>query len=118
MSHKTLEDIKQKLWKQLGFKSEKEYVEHLTKMERKAKDRGFTPYAEYDKTGIGLAYGRCSCIMAEEKHYIAKTLEESIENIKKEIKRTKERIKLDQLEHDKMNIEAIRARVDYTPECK
>ncbi len=118
MAHKTLEDIKKEPWKQLGFNSEKEYREHLAKQDRIAKERGFTPYAEYDKTGTALAYGRCSCIMTEEKHYIAKALEESIENIKKDIKRTKERIKLDELEQDKLNMEAIRVRVDHTPECK
>ena len=118
MTYKTLEDYKKEPWKQLGFKSETYYRAYLAKKERIAKERGFTPYSEYDKTGIALAYGRCSCIMAEEKHYIAKALEESIENIKKDIKITKERIKLDELEQDKLNMEAIRARVDNTPECK
>lgn len=67
--------------------------------------------------GITLAYGRCACIMPEEKSYIIKALEESIENIKKDINKTKERVKRDKLEQDGMNMESIRARVGFTPEC-
>ena len=69
-------------------------------------------------SGITLAYGRCSCIMPDEKRYIAKALEESIEDTKKIIKRTKARIKIDKLEQDKNNMQAIRARVGFTQECK
>lgn len=69
-------------------------------------------------TGITLAYGECSCLMPDEKHYIAKALEASIENTEKDMKRTKERIKKDKLEQDKMHMQAIRARVGFTPECK
>ena len=69
-------------------------------------------------SGITLAYGRCSCLMPDEKRYIAKALEESMENIEKDMKRTKERIKIDKLEREKMNMEYIRARVGFTPECK
>lgn len=69
-------------------------------------------------SGITLAYGKCPCIMPDEKSYIAKALEESIENTKKDLKRTKRRIKIDKLEQDKMNMETIRARVGFTPECK
>ena len=69
-------------------------------------------------SGITLAYGRCPCIIPDEKRYIAKALEESIENTEKDIKRTKERIKMDKLEREKMNMEYIRARVGYTPEYK
>lgn len=69
-------------------------------------------------SGITLAYGRCSCIMPDEKRYIAKALEESIEDTKKNIKRTKSRIKIDKLEQDKNNMQAIRARVGFTQDCK
>lgn len=69
-------------------------------------------------TGITLAYGRCSCIMHDEKYYITKALEESIENIKKIIKTTKGRTKIDRLEQEKANMQTMLARVGHTPECK
>lgn len=68
--------------------------------------------------GIPLAYGKCSCIMSNEKHIITKSLKESIRNIEKDIKRTKERTKIDKLEQDKGSMETILARVGFTPECK
>ena len=67
---------------------------------------------------ISLAYGRCSCIMPDEKRIITKALKESMRNIEKDIKRTKERIKIDELEQDKGNIVTMIARVGFTPECK
>ena len=69
-------------------------------------------------SGITLAYGRCSCIMPDEKHIITKALEESMSNREKDIKRTKEEIKIGKLEQDKNNIQTMIARVCYTPECQ
>lgn len=66
----------------------------------------------------GIRHTEGSCIMPDEKRYIAKALEESIENTKKIIKTTKERIKIDKFEQDKNNMQAIRARVGFTRECK
>ncbi len=48
---------------------------------------------------------------------LSKSLEGSIEKTEKAIKRTKERIKIDELEQDKMNIQTIIARVGHTPDC-